>query len=181
MEYVLDHGLADLSFRPLAEAVGVSHITLRHHFGSKDELLAEIFDVIRERVPIADRPTEDPEALLRTLWRRWCEPSGERHFRLLFEAYGQALMHPERYSHFLDGVVRGWLEIIRRLALEQGCPPRDAERFATVLLAQFRGLQLDLLATGDRARVDEALDHVLGSVAVERATWGPRQEAEGVR
>ncbi|WP_372442035.1 TetR/AcrR family transcriptional regulator [Nocardioides limicola] len=43
-----------MSYRTLAAAVGVSHVTLRHHFGAKEELLAEVFDLIRAREPIPD-------------------------------------------------------------------------------------------------------------------------------
>ena len=93
MEHVLEHGLGDLSLRSLAAAVGVSHVTLRHHFGSKEELVAELFDEIRARQEIpADVAAEDGAALLRRLWRDWTGEPGLRQFRLLFEAYGQALI-----------------------------------------------------------------------------------------
>lgn len=170
MDYVLEHGIADLSFRPLAQAVGVSHVTLRHHFGTKEELVAEILETLRARAPIPAGAADD-ETLLRGLWAQWSTPEGQRHFRLLFEVYGEALMHPRRYRRFLDAVVDDWLRVITGIALDAGCPEADAERFATVLLAQFRGLLLDLLATGDRARVDAAADAVLTAAAVERATW----------
>lgn len=40
--YVLEHGLADLSLRPLARAAGTSDRMLIYHFGSKDALIAEL-------------------------------------------------------------------------------------------------------------------------------------------
>ena len=42
VDYVLAHGIADLSLRPLAAAVGVTPRTLLYHFGSKDELVLAI-------------------------------------------------------------------------------------------------------------------------------------------
>src|SRR5207248_9104803 len=39
-EYLLEHGLAELSLRPLAHAVGTSPRILLYHFGSKEELVA---------------------------------------------------------------------------------------------------------------------------------------------
>lgn len=172
MEHVLEHGLGDVSLRSLAAAVGVSHVTLRHHFGSKEELVAEIFDEIRARQEIpADIAAEDGAALLRRLWEAWTGERGLRQFRLLFEAYGQALMAPDRYRRFLDGVVDEWLAIIESWALAAGCPPDEAPRFATLLIAQLRGLALDLLATGDRARVDAAFDDVVDDAERRRAAW----------
>jgi AcrR family transcriptional regulator len=172
MEHVLEHGLGDVSLRSLAAAVGVSHVTLRHHFGSKEELVAEIFDEIRARQEIpADIAAEDGAALLRRLWEAWTGERGLRQFRLLFEAYGQALMAPDRYRRFLDGVVGEWLAIIEAWALAAGCPPDEAPRFATLLIAQLRGLALDLLATGDRARVDAAFDDVVDDAERRRAAW----------
>jgi len=172
MEHVLEHGLGDLSLRSLAAAVGVSHVTLRHHFGSKEELVAELFDEIRARQEIpADVAAEDGAALLRRLWRDWTGEPGLRQFRLLFEAYGQALMAPDRYRRFLDGVVGDWLAIIEGWAVAAGCSADEAPRFATLLIAQLRGLALDLLATGDRARVDAAFDEVVEAAERRRAAW----------
>jgi hypothetical protein len=39
-----------------------------------------------------------------------------------------------------------------------GYSPQEADTLATLLLAQVRGLQLDLLLTGDRTRVDRAIE-----------------------
>ncbi|MFC4909587.1 TetR/AcrR family transcriptional regulator [Actinomadura gamaensis] len=183
MAYVLEHGVTDLSFRPLAQAVGVSHVTLRHHFGSKEELVGEIFGAIRrqEAPPPGPVDGDGAEAFIRELWSRWLTPSGERTFRLLFQAVGQALMHPDRYPRLLSSVVTDWIDIIARLAVESGCPPEDAPRFATLLLAQVRGLQLDLLITGDHDRVDAALDTALDALRDRIDSWPRRAETTDPR
>ncbi len=170
--HVLDHGVGAMSFRTLAAAVGVSHVTLRHHFGTKDELLVEIFDEIGKRQPIPDQlGADDIEELVRNLWNLWTQPEGARQFRLLFEAYGQALRNPGEHRALLDNIVTRWIDVIRRVALQAGCPRSDADDFATVLLAQLRGLQLDLLATDDQARVNSALDSVIDGIRVARTGW----------
>ncbi len=163
IDYALEHGVADLSFRPLAKEVGVSHVTLRHHFGTKEDLLAEIFDSVRSREPLPATlgSAADAEALLRTLWAGWTDAAGDRYFRLFFEAYGQALMHPDRYQRFLDGVVQDWLAAVVPLVVASGATEEQATQFATLLLATLRGLLLDLLATGDRERVERSLDALL--------------------
>ena len=44
--YVLEHGLAGLSLRPLAAAVGTSDRMLLYHFGSKQQLVAQLLQFI---------------------------------------------------------------------------------------------------------------------------------------
>ena len=176
MAHVLENGISGISFRTLAAAVGVSHVTLRHHFGTKDQLLVEIFGAIGTRLPIpdhfgADEGADDVEALVRTLWRRWTEPEGDRRSRLLFEAYGQAVRNPDEHRAFLDRIVTNWIANIRRHALQAGCPDDEAGDFATLLLAHLRGLQFDLLATGERARISSALESVIDDIKHQRARW----------
>ncbi|WP_219996456.1 TetR/AcrR family transcriptional regulator [Nocardioides humi] len=52
LDYLLENGVHGLSFRKLGTAVGVSHVTMRHHFGTKDELLLEVMELIRTREPV---------------------------------------------------------------------------------------------------------------------------------
>jgi hypothetical protein len=56
----------------------------------------------------------------------------------------------------LDDVdfISGWLR-------QDGWASEDASALATLLLAQIRGLQLDLLVSGDRARADRAFEFAL--------------------
>ena len=39
VDYVYEHGIANLSLRPLAKALGVSAAILLYHFTSKDQLV----------------------------------------------------------------------------------------------------------------------------------------------
>ena len=68
--------------------------------------------------------------------------------RLVFEAYGLALRHPDRYSDFLNHAIHDWLD-----------EPLAAidEISATLAIATVTGLLLDLLTTGDRVRVEDAM------------------------
>lgn len=172
MAHVLEHGISGLSFRTLAAAVGVSHVTLRHHFGTKDQLLVEIFGAIGTRLPISDHVgVDDVETLVRTLWRRWTSPEGQRRSQLLFEAYGQAVRSPADHRAFLDRVVTNWVALIRHSAELAGCPSNEAGTFATLLLAQLRGLQFDFLATDDPARISSALESVIDGVRHHTDRW----------
>ena len=51
--YVLEHGLADLSLRPLAAAVGTSDRMLLYHFTSKQRLMADLLDYIAAGFTVA--------------------------------------------------------------------------------------------------------------------------------
>lgn len=178
LEYLLDQGLDGLSFRKLAAAVGISHVTLRHHFGSKDELLLEVFDLIRAREPVPDELPEDQSSgdILRGLWAWWTAPENLRYLRLMFEAYGVALHQPTTFQGFLKSTIPHWLEDAQRLALAAGCPAEEVDAQATLLVAQVRGLLLDLLTTGEEARVADAVELLIASIQIQEQFWqaGPR-------
>lgn len=146
VDYAVEHGLADLTLRPLAEALAVSPNTLVHHFGSKEELISAILNGVRDRLRTmrAGMLRDPSQTPLQGVWAWTSAPERSAFFRSFFEAYGFALHQPERYSTFLERVVGDWLV------------SGDAER-ATLELAVLRGLLLDLLTTGERERVEAAL------------------------
>jgi AcrR family transcriptional regulator len=148
VDYVLTHGLAELALRPLAAGLGTHAPVLLHHFGSKEELLVQILNGVRERVRAAARDAGATDASgFPAFWAWVSDPARAAFFRTFFEAYAMALRRPDRYASFLDAVVQDWLDDL--------CPPLDPAT-ATLAVAGVRGLLLDLLATGDRRRVDAA-------------------------
>ncbi|QUR68146.1 TetR/AcrR family transcriptional regulator [Mycobacterium spongiae] len=172
MAHLLENGINGMSFRALAAAVGVSHVTLRHHFGTKDELLGEIFGAIGSRLAVPDHfDADDIESIVQKLLLRSTQPETDRRTRLVFEVYGQAVQDPVEYRAFLDRMVTGWIEIIRDHALKAGCPHHEADNFATLLFAQIRGLQFDLLATGDNERIAAAFNTVIDGLRFQHARW----------
>jgi AcrR family transcriptional regulator len=153
VDYALVHGVADLSLRPLAAALGTQAPVLLHHFGSKEQLLAAVLNGVRDRLRALGRDAEaaNPRTGLGAVWAWASDPAQAPFLRLFFECYGLALRHPDRYGQFLDSVVQDWLD-----------EPMAAidETSATIAIAVIRGLVLDLLTTGDRARVDAAMARV---------------------
>jgi AcrR family transcriptional regulator len=153
VDYAVAHGVADLSLRPLAEALGTQAPVLLHHFGTKEQLLAAVFDGVRDRLRTLGRDAEaaSPRAGLGAVWAWASDPAHAPFLRLFFECYGLALRHPDRYREFLGTVVQDWLD-----------EPMAAidDTSATIAVAVIRGLLLDLLATGDRDRVDAAMTRV---------------------
>jgi AcrR family transcriptional regulator len=154
--YLEQNGLAGLSLRPLGAAVGVSPRTLLYHFGSKEQLLAEALNAsagLKEAVQefvASEKPLFDRA---RRLWERTAEPSSRPYLSLFFEVYAAALREPERYATFLGTVVDSWLQLLGPLLEAEGLDPTTT---ATELLALHHGCALDLLATGDHARVGAA-------------------------
>ena len=159
LTYLLDHGLNGQSVRSLAESIGVSHVTLLHHFKTRDQLLAAVFATILEREPIpAHVSKDDVAATIRNLWRSWNEPSGQRYWRLAFEVFGVAVGQPSQHRDLLHKVVSDWIALIVDIMMGMGYARPQAEVLATRILAHLRGLQMDLLATGDNERVAAAFD-----------------------
>jgi AcrR family transcriptional regulator len=162
VDYVMENGLSDLSLRPLAEAVGTSPRILLYYFNSKEELIAGVMTGARERQrTIFDKLPRNPESYAETVraaWAAMSEPKHERVFRLFFEVYGLALQDPKRFPGFIERAVDDWLGYLGAGALRDGHTKADARAIATVLLAGYRGFLLDLCATGDRKRINRAVE-----------------------
>jgi AcrR family transcriptional regulator len=139
-EYVLENGLAGLSLRPLAAALGTSPRMLLYDFGSKERLVAETLAQIRRH---EERLLDTEVHTLEEVWRWISAPEREPFLRVFFEVYVDAMKRGEA-SPFVED----WLAFLSR---------RVDEATATLLIAVVRGLLLDRLATGDEGRTDAAL------------------------
>lgn len=150
-EYVAEHGVSDLSLRPLAAAIGSSPRVLLYLFGSKDGLVREILGLARERELAFAGQSPAPQAV----WAWLADPAHAAVLRLWCEGYVRSLQGGEPWAGFAAQTVDDWLEL---LAGEAPDPVA-----ATLTLAVLRGLLLDVLATGDRARTQAALDRYVGT------------------
>ena len=161
--FIAQRGLSDLSLRELAAAIGTSHRMLIHHFGSKEGLWVEVIRAVeaqqREALgEIIPDPTADPADAMRVWWRHISDPSLWPNERLFFEIYGQALQGRPGTTELLDGIVDSWLEPVIEINMAYGMDEPTARAMGRLGIAVTRGLLLDLLATGDRAGVDAALE-----------------------
>ncbi|MFD5651289.1 TetR/AcrR family transcriptional regulator [Streptomyces sp. NPDC127039] len=172
VDHVAAHGMADLSLRRLGSAIGVSHRMLIHYFGSKEQLLVEIVRASERRQRallsrLRAEPGVSPADVARRLWRQLTDPGLAGQERLFFEICGQALRGRPEAAPVLEGLVEDWLEPLVRAEAEAGASPDEARSRARLGLATVRGLLFDLLATGDRAGVDSAMEEFL------RLYYGP--------
>jgi AcrR family transcriptional regulator len=160
-DYIAEHGLVDLSLRPLAEAIGSSPRVLLYLFGSKDGLVKALLARARadELALLRDLDGIEgdlPVAAMR-VWRWLSAPENRRLLVLWVEAYARSLVDPDGpWAGFAEQTVRDWLDV---LAAAQPPELRDAAGLAerTVALALLRGALLDLLATNDRRRITRAV------------------------
>lgn len=174
MEYILEHGIAELSLRPMAKALGVTHATLVRQFGSKEDLIAEAVVKIREsvlerRAGASGAPDAPSLAVaMWAAWRRLCEPSERRQFVLLFELVAMNERQQGRFGPLPEMLITDFLGPMQSTIQNAGLSRSDARSLATGFLAQVRGLQLDLAVTGDRRRVDAAMRHYIEAMTETR-------------
>ncbi|HEY2526114.1 MAG TPA: TetR/AcrR family transcriptional regulator [Candidatus Binataceae bacterium] len=178
-DYILNHGLAELSLRPLAAATSTSPRMLLYFFGTKERLVAEALAHIRVREQLTfrravamARPADRIESLLRD-WRLSATARRQKYSRLFYEVYGLALQKRQNYPGFLEKAVGDWLPPFEEALAALGVPRESAKTMATLALGAVRGLHLDLLATGERKRVEGAYRELLRliSVTIQSRSW----------
>ena len=179
VDRALDTGIADLSLRQLAAAIGTSHRMLIYHFGSREGLLAAVTKAVEEQQRAAlVGPGSTTAHGARLAWQRLSDPSLWPQERLFFELYTYALRGRPGTEGFLDGIVESWVAPVAAALVEAGADEQTARADARLGVAVVRGLLLDLLATGDRAGVDEAYERVLARVP---ATDAPARRSSSGR
>lgn len=157
--YSRRHGLADMSLRPLAAAVGSSPRMLLYFFSSKEQLVREVIAYSRrEQVGLVSSAlSADADGALDRLWQWLADPANAHVERLFFESYALSLREdPGAWDGYAAASVAEWLPHLRPVAARL-MPGADPEAGATMLLGVLRGLLLDLLATGDTDRIRSAL------------------------
>ena len=161
VEQAMRGGIADLSLRELAAAIGTSHRMLLYHFGSREGLLVAVARAVEEaeRARFLSWGMTADDA--RRIWARLSDPALWPAERLFFELYVQALLGRLGDDRFLDSAVEGWIAPIAAAMVQAGASEETARADTRLGLAVVRGLLLDLLATGDRDGVTEAYERFL--------------------
>ena len=166
--YLAEHGLGDMSLRPMAKALETSPNRLVHHFGSKQELLtAALKQAMRIQEDVRDdwlkrQPDMSKTAELRKWWK-WLNdsPANLALTRLGLEAVTLEATHTGLSGDVRAEQIGVWREQIEQRFVSEGLPPAVANIEASLLKGTFTGLIVDLMATGDKVRLTKALEQAL--------------------
>jgi AcrR family transcriptional regulator len=168
-----EHGVGDTSLRALAGATGTSHRMLIYHFGSRDGLLAAVVDSVEQGARdslalMVEEALTDPDPFDAGL-RYWHLVTEEAlvYGPLFFELTSHAMLGLPYAADLRTGLVTSWLDALTSMWTARGVPKREARAQASLDLAMARGLLHDLLLTGDRKRVDAAMERY-SRAAVDR-------------
>ena len=144
VEHVLRHGVATLSLRPLAAALGTSDRMLLYYFGTRENLLDTVLTAVGAQLQVGldavvpSRPVL-PAALLSAVWAGLCDPATEAHLRLYVEVSGLAARGREPFRTVAADVARRWLDWI---ADRLDVPADERDGAAAGVLAVVDGLLL---------------------------------------
>jgi AcrR family transcriptional regulator len=159
-----EHGVGDTSLRALAGAIGTSHRMLIYHFGSRDGLLAAVVDTVEQGArdllaQIVEEAREDADPLAAGM-RYWHLVTEEAlvYGPLFFELTSHAMLGLPYAVDLRERLVTTWLDALTAMWEARGVRTDAARGEATLDLAVARGLLHDLLLTGDRKRVDAAME-----------------------
>ncbi|MEU7426349.1 TetR/AcrR family transcriptional regulator [Streptomyces sp. NPDC040750] len=170
-QYVIRNGLADLSLRPLARALGTSDRMLLYYFGTKERLVADAL-ALDENRPLLRAPDlldtlgrpEDPAGVRRFMeqvWRLFNTPDRRALLPLSLEVMAASLLHPDRYGPLMHDMITGWTRLLTSVFRDLGMAESRAHTEATLLVDAAFGLVLAPLADGDWNRAETAFQSLL--------------------
>ena len=175
LEYALQQGLSDSSLRAAASSAGTNARMLIYHFVSREQLVVELLDHARReqenllRSSVQELPANAVSEKLNRIWHLLSSKRFEGHARLFFEAFGLGIQGKTEYKVALKSSVTFLAELIEHVFVESGLPRAQARTQAAMTAATMRGLVLDLLATGDRTRVNAAAFAFLEKIVTRAA------------
>ncbi|WP_051371575.1 TetR/AcrR family transcriptional regulator [Streptomyces sp. 142MFCol3.1] len=169
--YLIRNGLADLSLRPLAQALGTSDRMLLYYFGSKERMVSEAIALDKQRPLLrsralfgTDASPKDPASLrrlLEELWRQFNTPDLHGALPLYLEIMVASLLHPERYGPFLRDLITEWTGLLASVFRDMGMTESRARTEAGLVVDATLGLLMAPLADGDWDRSDAAFRALL--------------------
>ena len=168
-EYILEHGVADLSLRSIAVALGVTHATLLRHFGTKEALITDVITFIRQgiaaKLTALGHDTVDipPAVAMRTMWRQLCDPAERRQFVLLFELVAMQAGDPDRFGSLAPMLIDDFLTRCKpgsaptgNLVARRATWPRHFWPWSAACSS--------IAVSGDQQRVDAGLERYIATV-----------------
>jgi AcrR family transcriptional regulator len=160
--YLVRRGVADVSLRPMAAAVGTSARLLIFHFGSKERLLLEVLDEMQTRLQrslgeLLGEPSPARSATLRQFWDWALKDANFAQLRVLYQLHILAAQDHKSYGRYLKRNSLTWLESVQMVLK----PSQRSPALATLIVAVFDGLFIEVMSTGDRRRASAAIDEFI--------------------
>lgn len=177
LRYLVEHGVANASLRPMAAAVGTSPRILMFHFKSKEGLLQDVFEELNSRLQTSLRtmaatgfnPSRVPP--LKRFWQWATSKENFPYFRLLYEAQIVALQNPKEYGRYLQKASGDW----QAATFDLMSPSLKSKAMASLCIAVFDGLMLERMGGGDLPRLTESLDLFIAMAAKGSAAGKSRR------
>jgi AcrR family transcriptional regulator len=160
LKYLIEHGVANASLRPMAAELGTSPRILMFHFKSKEGLLQDVFEELQSRLQASLRamaPSGSDSSRVPPLRRFWQWATSKEnfpYFRLLYEAQIVALQNPQEYGRYLRKASGDW----QAAAFDLMSPSLKSKAMASLCIAVFDGLMLERMSGGDMRHLTETLD-----------------------
>ncbi|MFE0509145.1 TetR/AcrR family transcriptional regulator [Streptomyces sp. NPDC058964] len=172
--YVMRNGLADLSLRPLAKALGTSDRMLLYYFGTKERMIAEALDIYERRPLLRTRellktvgPPTSPTGLRRFMeevWQQFSDPDVRAALPLYLEIMSASVLHPDRYGPVMRDIVTQWTALLTSVFRDLGMGQDRARTQATLLTDASLGLLTAPLTDGHWDHADKAFHALLDSL-----------------
>ncbi|NNC81187.1 MAG: TetR/AcrR family transcriptional regulator [Acidimicrobiales bacterium] len=153
--YVQANGLANLSLRPLAGALGTSTYTLTYQFGNKSEILRSIVDALAEdesNAPYA-RPGLSTEEVLEAYWADVKDPDRLAFHRTMIERATVASLEGLSQEKMVVSAPR---QVLFESMQGDGLATEEADVQASLVWAAAQGLAMHYIASGDTDGLDRA-------------------------
>jgi AcrR family transcriptional regulator len=178
--YLADNGLAQATLRPMAAALDVSINRLVHHFGSKDELLATAMQrAIEQQIAVQDGwVARNPRLTMVEMYRKWWRwmnesPANLAAVRLNYEAAALDTKVTGLAGELRADQIGVWRHAAEQRLEHDGVPRDRAVMEASLAKATFTGLVMDLVATGDRRRLNKVFEQFLERLAAVVDSFSP--------
>ena len=173
-DYCLANGVGDLTLRSLGQAIGTNNRMLLYYFSSKENLIAEGLAEATSRFPgivgTLDFLDDHAQPLEVRLDNAWKALSAEMvPMRLFFEVFGLAAHHPGRFDNYLRIIGQEWTDRVAKALRADGVPAADARLLGREIVALWRGLQFDLISSGERRAIDATHTAAARSIAARAA------------
>ncbi|MVU82716.1 TetR family transcriptional regulator [Nocardia sp. ET3-3] len=159
--YIADHGLAELSLRPLAEYLGTSSRMLIHYFGTKEAMLVAALETQRPDIPALFSGIDSAQLLRERLSASFAiNTAGEfaNSLPVLLQVLGAATVPNSPFKDYATDAIEVLITAMTNSLTRIDATIPDPEASATLLISGMRGLIQDWWVTGDTARVGRAVD-----------------------